>query len=381
MIGILLGIRLLFKVFSLKKGSLRRPSLKRLVVAFVWTPLFSIHLLINQFFMLLDEVFFPSFKKQSTDRMTFIVGVPRTATTFVFHTLAKDQSNFTAFKLWEIILAPSIIQKYFFAFWKRMDQNGIWNHIAAFFDKILFSALKDIHEMSLSKPEEDESILLYSLSSAYLYYVFPETKLLDPLIFFDADLPESKRKKVMSFYHKCVQRHNYVYNRNEERIFLSKNPTFTAKMKSLKEEFPKCNFLYMYRTPRETIPSTISLNKSIFSIFNSVKQDEYPLQRDIAHMVLLWYEESLNRINENPSSRKILIFDKVRTMPEKLFQDVYEFLSIPMNKGVQIRLEHIQKESSSFQSQHKYPKDLGLQFENVDIRIKEIESSFDQINE
>ena len=39
----------------------------------------------------------------------------------------------------------------------------------------------------------------------------------------------------MSLYLKYVKRHNYVFNKDSNKRFLSKNPLFMPKLKSLKE--------------------------------------------------------------------------------------------------------------------------------------------------
>ena len=109
-----LTIKLAFSLFSFDSGNMRYFNVRRILISLLLVPVFILCFFINRFFLLLDHVFFPSFKRQIIRNPVFIVAAPRSGTTYLFHTLAKDQTTFTAFKLWEIILAPSIIQKYFF---------------------------------------------------------------------------------------------------------------------------------------------------------------------------------------------------------------------------------------------------------------------------
>ena len=96
-----------------------------------------------------------------------------------------------------------------------------------------------IHPLSLSMPEEDEPLMIYDFSSLYLYYFFPEAKAIKPYLFFDEALPAKKRKRIMNFYYRCVQRHQFVFNPKGDKIFLSKNPAFVSKISSLNQRFPQ----------------------------------------------------------------------------------------------------------------------------------------------
>src|SRR6185295_17602712 len=108
-----LCIRLAVQTFSPKKKSLRFPTFRRIICAVFILPFFLILITWNRIFMFLDWIFFPGFRKMKLKKSAFIVGLPRSATTHTLTLLSSDKDHFTCFKLWEIIFAPSIIQKYF----------------------------------------------------------------------------------------------------------------------------------------------------------------------------------------------------------------------------------------------------------------------------
>src|SRR5215203_4788638 len=106
-----LASNLTTRVFSLKKGSLRFPTPRRIFSAVFILPFFLVLIIVNRTFMALDWIIFPGFRNKQLGNTCFIIGVPRSATTYLLNILAKDTKHFTSFKLWEILFAPSIIQK------------------------------------------------------------------------------------------------------------------------------------------------------------------------------------------------------------------------------------------------------------------------------
>ena len=231
MFDVFLAINLTAHTFSLKKRSLRFPTIRRVFSALVILPSFLVLIIVNKIFMLLDWVIFPGFRKMKLRKTSFIIGVPRSATTYLFNLLAKDRGHFTCFKLWEILFAPSVIQKYILSGILKLDRlvGRPLYRFSLLMDRIFLAKIAMLHETSLSKPEEDEMLLIYAFGSMYLAFFFPDVPALNPHLFFDEDLSREKRKKLMLFYKRCVQRHVYVFDRREEKFFLSKNPCFISK--------------------------------------------------------------------------------------------------------------------------------------------------------
>lgn len=62
---------------------------------------------------------------------------------------------------------------------------------------------------------------------------------------------------MMNFYRSCVRRQLYI--NGENKIHLSKNPTYCGRVGALIEAFPDARFVVLYRNPYETIPSLLKL--------------------------------------------------------------------------------------------------------------------------
>ncbi|MFT7612633.1 MAG: hypothetical protein ACI9J3_001596 [Parvicellaceae bacterium] len=361
MSGLILILKLMAESFSLKKG-LRKTSFRRFIVIFGLFPVLTITISINWFFMLLDEVLFFWYRKVKTDKTVFIVGVPRTGTTLLYQTLAQDKSQFTSFKMWELIFAPSIIQKYFYFGFIYLDRL-IGSPLLAFsklLDRWFFGKLKGIHDMSLSKPEEDEVLLIYIFSSVYLFYVFPGTDKMDDLLLFDEQLSAKKRARIMGFYKRCVQRHLLVFGGSGSKQFLSKNPSFVAKLTSLKQTFPKAKLLYTYRTPADTIPSTISLNKNIYNVFANIAPPN-PLIDRTKDLMIRWYQMSCRSIVEDYQQDAFVApYTNITTELEGLIESIYSFLGLQMEDDFKKVLAENALMSKTFKSRNKYDRTIGV---------------------
>ena len=325
-------------------------------------------------FLILDEIFFPFYRKTKVEKAAFIVGVPRSATTFLLELLAQDRKQFTCFKFWELLLAPSIIQKYFW--WKIITIDyKIGRPIYRFslwLDKILFKQAASFHPLSFAKPEEDATLLLCCFSSIYLNFFFPDNQWIDQHLLFDKELPERKKKRIMRFYHRCIQRHNFVFNRNGEKTFLAKNPGFVPALSSLGQAFPEGKLLYMLRSPEKAIPATISLNANLYKVFCKLPE-ESPLAEKTRDIIIQWYEMAREALNKEWNGRnKVIPFEKITKESPITVEEIYEFLSLDYHPQIQSIVHAEFEKSKNYKSKHQYDRTAGLN-EEVLAKLKTLE--------
>ncbi len=356
MSGIPLIFKLLLHSFSFKKGSLRKPTFKRLAIVFLIFPICALIILINWVFLIVDNFIFWTYRKQSIKKLVFITGLPRSATSLVFHKLANDADHFTSFKLWEIIFAPSIIQKYFFRAILFIDKS-IGHPLYAcskLLDRLLFKKLRGIHDMSLSKPEEDELLFIYKLSTVLFVYVFPGLHYLDNLLEFDEKIQPQTRYKLMRFYKRCLQRHNFVFNRNDNKYLLSKNPAFVSRIRSLHDTFPDSHLIYTYRSPLKTIPATISLNRHLYSIFASI-DEAFPMASSTKDMLTRWYIMSNKALKEKYQGKQLVLdYAHITEQLSNTLTEIYQCLGIETTKKLQLTFALAEEKSRLFKSNNHY---------------------------
>lgn len=373
MYNIKLFLTLLINTFSFNRNSLRFISFKRIIAVILVLPLYLITLIINWIFLLFDEVLFPGYRKLEINKAAFIIGIPRSATTYLFNVLYQDQQNFHGFKLWELVFAPSICQKYFFLSIRGIDRKigcPVYR-LTLLFDKVLFGKFVNIHDIGITKPEEDEVLFLYNFSSLFFFYFWPELKILDNLFYHDLRLPDAVRRRNINFYYRCVQRHNYVFDRHNTKYFLSKNPTFIPRMASIAEKFTNARIIYPLRTPYGTIPSTISLNARILSNFCKLPV-KYPFISETRDFVLEWYVIAERKLNETAGERYIKVnYDQIAEDPEGLLSDLYAFLELDVKKE-NVTSGRKQNDRPEYISQHLYPGDLGIDMDLIKEKLKNV---------
>ncbi|MBP6686630.1 MAG: sulfotransferase, partial [Lacibacter sp.] len=282
---------------------------------------------------MLDYIFFPHFIRQSINNPVFIVAAPRSGTTYLFHTLASDENSFTAFKLWEIIFAPSILQKYFFRGLLKFDHaiGRPLKKLITFAENSLLGNFKHIHKIGLSLPEEDEAILLWSMSTCYLNFFFPDTTHFYDYFSFDEKMSSRNKEQIMRYYKRYIQRHNFVFNRSGTKRFLSKNPAMMSKVKSLHQFFPDATIVTIARCPSKTIPSTIALNNSIYSFFTS-QQPGQSMNERTKNILINWYKMAHENISTFYSGQTInLSFSSLIKNDQSVINNLCNRLSIENN--------------------------------------------------
>jgi hypothetical protein len=357
-------LTLLSHPFSLEKDNLRFISIRRAIVVLLIYPSFLLHLMFNWLFLVLDELIFPKYRKTPADRVAFIIGVPRSATTYLFHRLAEDRRHFHAFPLWELIFAPSICQKYIYLGWGKLSSKMGYpvRSLIRLIDRSFISGkkLSTIHTTGLFLPEEDEMLFLWNLSSAFYYFFFPQTPTLQKLLYHDRDLPEKIKRANLRYYKNCIRRHNYVFDRNNERYYLSKNPTFTPKLASVVEAFPGARFIYPLRSPLDTIPSTISLMAANYSKFCRMPE-KYPLRNETRDLLIDWYlyahEVLTKQIGENGLT---VLYPEIKSDPVKVFRQLYAFLELPEPDVIIREIEEGKRKKRTHRSMHRYDDTLGI---------------------
>lgn len=120
----------------------------------------------------------------------------------------------------------------------------------------------DNMEFAWDKPQEDEFALCsMGLPSPYLSMVFPnEPRLYDDYLTLESVPPGAKdrwKRGMQRFLQAITLRH-------PKRIVL-KSPPHTARIRTLREMFPRARFLHIYRDPYTVFPSTVNLWKRLWS--------------------------------------------------------------------------------------------------------------------
>ncbi len=360
LINIKLFLRLLYLSFFKYKDTQFRFGIKRIRFFIVFPIAFIYAMISSRLGFLLDTILFRGFKKQSISNPIFIISNFRSGTTLLYRLLAKDTETFTCFKTWEIYLAPSIAQRKFFRGILIVDKliGGLITHQLKKIEQNLLSPIK-LHRMGLAEPEEDEGILLYIWNSLWLLFMFPIIEEMKRYFYFDENMSSSQKKTIMKFYINCLKRHLYAHGGN--KIFLSKNPSFSPRIDTILKYFPDAKIIYMTRNPMELFPSHMNWFSCCWSWFNDLNEI-FPFKKEMIEMCKYWYLYPMKRLTKEPKKNyKVIYYNELINKPEQIVRDIYKQFGLQLNNTFEKTLKVETEKAKSFKTNRvKTPAQIGF---------------------
>jgi hypothetical protein len=203
----------------------------------------------------LDELFFPGYRRQRIDRPVFILGVPRSGTTYLHRELARDPGFSTA-STWELLLAPSLCEK---RLWRGLA--AVDARLGAPFAQLLHwalggpqQAMAQLHPVALDAAEEDYLALLPAAGCFFAHLAFPAAQEL-ALLGDIQTMSRARRTRLLDHYHRLLQRQLYD---GGGRQLLSKNAAFASWGAELVRRYPDALLLVCIREPLQALSSQLA---------------------------------------------------------------------------------------------------------------------------
>ncbi|MGV8048899.1 MAG: sulfotransferase [Anaerolineaceae bacterium] len=374
-------LRYNFRAFFKSKGTQYRLTPKRFLFLFFWNIGYVLVELINRIFFLLDEIFFPGYHKQEIRQPVFIIGNPRSGTTFLHRLMFKDKDSFTAFTVWELVLAPSITQRKII--WGIGKIGKAVGHPVSLAAKAINKSLREgkahvAHTVKVEEAEEDEHVMIHAWSSETLFNLYPFMDEVFPYFYFDRDIPEKKQCKVMRFYKRMIQKHLYAHGGN--KILLSKNPSHSSRINALSQTFPDAQFIKLIRNPFEALPSMLDSMSIGINIFCD-PLERYPFTEEYIELMKYYYFYPVEYFKDKPDACKFIKYDDLVEHPDEIVEDLYSWLKLDYSgkyEGIVSEEAHAQRQ---YKSQHVYPlEQMGLTEERIISEFADVFSfyEFDQ---
>ena len=327
---------------------------KRIVVMSLFLPVFLVIQMAHWIGFALDELFFRGYRAVQVKEPLFVVGVPRSGTTFLHRVLARDSEKYTTFTLWELLLAPSITERVFWQTLGKLDRciGRPVGRLIAGLGKVVFRSLDSIHRVSLDSPEEDYFALLPVFACFLLILPFPGSGMLWQLAYFDEQVPEAERRRIMAFYKSCLKRHLYV--RGQNKTLLSKNPSFTPAIGALRETFPGCKVICNLRNPLEAIPSLLSSIRGGTSLFYGKKHADVLRDRflDISNH---YYRHATSLLPTWPLNQHAFVtMESLQDDVRAVVETIYDRFGYTLSPAYAQLLEQEYQRSQGYRSTHHY---------------------------
>jgi len=252
---------------------------------------------------LIDEIAFPGHRRVVVTEPLFVLGVPRSGTTFMHRLLAEDP-RFTTFSTWECLFAPSITERYIWHGLARIDRviGRPFGRLIAALEKRAFGQLEDIHPMGLRAPEEDYFVFLPLLTCFLLVVPFPEANWVWRMGRFDRDVDAGERRALMAWYHRCLQKHLYFHG--SDRRMLSKNAAFAGMAHSLVETFPDFRVVMCERDAVQAITSQFKAIAGGLTFFGNAPDD--PRFQDKLLECLEFYYQNLTLLSQRLGDGRVV---------------------------------------------------------------------------
>lgn len=334
-------------------GCLRQRALTRAFLLVLFLPLLFAVQLIHWLGFLLDELLFPDYHQVRVNRPLFIIGVPRSGTTFLQRVMAADP-QLTTLSTWECLLAPSISQRrcWLALAWLDRKLKGPLACLLRNLQRHLNRRFDAVHVLRLEMPEEDYLTLLPLFSCFLLILAVPEDRFLWRLGWFDQDLQPRHQKRLLSFYHAMQQKHLYVHG--PDRTLLVKNPAFCSWIPALRELYPDCRIICPFRDPLKTYRSQLSSISAGLALLQLRRQAP-----QIAEQFLDLYQHAYQVLFAQipETADKQLIGVSMTALKNNLsnsLSDLYRQLKLPLDDAFRASLESEAEAAAGYHSQHHY---------------------------
>ena len=304
------------------------------------------YLAFTHFMLALDNIFYPDWKKVEIENPVFIIGHPRSGTTF-FHRLMLKTDEFLSFKSWHLQF-PSLTARKLF---KPMVMNKIANGTHVMFPP------ETGHHTRLDTVEEEEQLYLHVCDTQFVSIIFS-------LAFYNGDFDEllyndEQAHSEASIKHlkNCIKRH--IYYTGKKQVMARCN--FSAmRIKTLAKAFPDAKFVYIYRNPLDSINSHLSLNTNVFDYkWNLDKIGEEAMNRYYDRRYR--YNVEFYKYFEDVKNNSGLLDGKVIEVFYNDFLENFEptikkveaFMEIPFSDEMKEAIEEQAEKQKSYKRKHK----------------------------
>lgn len=232
--------------------------------------LLGLHRLINAATRGLDHVLYPRIRRTAIERPVFVLGNPRSGTTFV-HRFLLHSGELCATELWEMLFPAITARKVFGPLVGRLAPLSPARYHSS-----------EAHETSLRDVETDDGTAYFHFVwTAFLwsYYLAWEDTFGSDLSRRMLDISADPAGEARYYrYMEACWRRNLVHHKNKTRV-LVKSPTLTLQADRLLTRYPDCKLIYLVRDPLATLPSGASLVTGVLDRSNDLWNTSTPEAR------------------------------------------------------------------------------------------------------
>lgn len=338
--------------------------------------LLGLHRLLNATTRGLDHLLYPRVRSTPIQRPIFVLGNPRSGTTFV-HRFLLHSGELCASELWEMLLPAVSARKLF---------DGLVSRLAPLSPARYHSS--EAHETSLRDVETDDA-------TAYFHFVFTGF-LWSYYLAWEDDWGSEQARRMLEIsldpgferryyrYMEACWRRNLVY-RGKQRI-LVKSPTLTLQAERLIQRYPDCKLIYLVRDPLATLPSGASLvtgvlerSNKMWSRTSAEARTRYfeNLYQGACQLYRSVYEAQA-RGALPPERFTVVTYPQIMTELEATMERLVAFAGLKPRPGFWQRVREQAEKQRAYQSKHSYSLEkYGLSEERIRADLDYVYQAYD----
>ena len=309
-----------------------------------------------------DKLFFYNYKNTKLENPVFLIGHPRSGTTFLHKFILKNCTEFKGMYLWEMIFSSLSI---------RWLISPILPYLIRKFPQNIYDP--NIHKTGLNEAETDDAALFFRNFDGMLYWLYFSAwedyenfdKLKEELI------RESELKKVIK-YLEILHKKNLYSNNSKKRIF-SKSFSLIMDIEELLSKFHDAKIVILLRDPIEVIPSSISLANNVQKNINNIEklsdQKKQVYYGNLYNASLSFFKFFDDQITENVKLKESILLISHKELKEDFentMNKICEYCKIEKTSEL---LDAVKKQAAkqpNFKGKHVYSlEEFGFSVEQV----------------
>jgi len=310
----------------------------------------------------LDHFFFPKFKLQKPKNPVFLMGHPRSGTTFLHRFIVRNCDELRGMFLLDMVF-PSLtarkLIKPFHNSLRKISLDKIWN--------------PKIHKANLFEAETEDVGLFIKYGSGLLswFYFHLWDKYNSDEEFENTIKKVCGNDKFIDYLTSVHQKNIYGTNR---RMFC-KSFALIYNIEKIIKEFPEAKILFMVRNPKETIPSTISLmsgaQKKINGLDKASESKRQEFYQKVYQTSLAYYKFMDKIIRENRKNIIVHTQKQLLTDFENVFRGILDFYGVKSDEKIEKAIAEQVEKQKTFHSEHKYSlEQYGFSEEQIERDFK-----------
>ena len=308
---------------------------------------------------LLDEVFFPGYRRQAVGRPIYIVATPRSGTTFLHRLMCLD-TRFTWLQLYQTLLpSATLIKGVQLVTALDLRIGSPLHRVSRWISSRVFAGWKGIHETGLDRAEEDEMVWLYPTLSPGLVLLFPWPADFPEALYPDR-MAERSRRKLSGWYGRFLRKHAEVAGAG--RTLLAKNALMGGRLDTTLAAVPDARFVHLVRHPYQAIPSLLSMFTMPWWTHSPQLRRDGPEVRALAEMTVEYYRR-MDRLEAELGSERVVTirYEDLMADPGGALERVYDRFGMVMDEGLRTRLRESLAAAREYRSGHQYSlEEFGL---------------------